>query len=44
MEIIDKTETERLKAFLGLGDFQTQSFVQQQSERGSHRDGDSQRN
>jgi hypothetical protein len=27
MESVDKVEVERLKAFMGLGDYQTQTFV-----------------
>lgn len=38
MESVDKVEVERLKAFMGLGDYQTQTFVQQSSVTNSLRD------
>ena len=41
MEIVDKTEVDRLKAFLGLGEFQVQTFEKQASEGKSHCDAES---
>ena len=41
MEVVDKAEVERLKAFLGLGEFYMQTLVKQASERQSHHEGDS---
>ena len=43
MEVVEKTEFERLKAFLVLGDFQAQTFVKQVSDKGSHHEMESAR-